>query len=275
MLLSLTLLAVVAASVVAVAAPATVAAATAPPFTDAYLIGCAHGSVECSQTMANQPPPVFDVRYTVSSGGSFTIHVVTALAPPMATRFYILSMLGYSVGGPFYRVLNIDANNKFVAQMGYRGSPAVDIPWVALQLSNATAGVVQPNVRGTVVFGTNEVVNKHTNPNCTALLCSMGFSVELFINLVDNPALDASDFSPFGTIDAAGMEVVDALYAGYGECADECDAAGDGDPFCVPNGSGGWRGVNLTRMLEAGDGGHPYLKAGFPLLDYVTGVEVL
>ena len=39
---------------------------------------------------------------------------------------------------------------------------------------------------------------------------------QVFINFVDNGNLDGMGFSPFGRV-ISGMDVVDAIYAGYGE----------------------------------------------------------
>ena len=154
----------------------------------------------------------------------------------------------------------------FVAQWGYRGAPPVDAAWLALRTSNATSRVLLPNTRGTVAFGTNEVPNDGSNPNCTAPLCSQGFSVELFVNLANNSAkLDGMGFSPFGVV--TDMTPADQLYAGYGECADLCDVEA-GDPYCAAKPGGGWEGVNLTAFLAEGSA---YTRRNFPLLDYVRG----
>ena len=131
------------------------------------------------------------------------------------------------------------------------------------------------------------------DPYCTAADCSMGFHVELFVNLADNPRLDAADFTPFGRVRSQDMPVLDALYAGYGECADVCDTEQypqtllpslsptpqmsrlfELSPYCLmDNNTHTWLGVNLTRMLSQ-DGGWPYLHAHFPKLDAVRGTDL-
>jgi Cyclophilin type peptidyl-prolyl cis-trans isomerase/CLD len=187
----------------------------------------------------------------------------------MAARFYVLSRLRYFEGAPFYRVLR-DASGSFVSQVGYRGAPSVDAAWITKRMSDETVRVLAPgNIRGTVAFGTNEV--KGPRGNCTASACSLGFSVELFVNTADNARLDASDFSPFGTISSEGMRVIDKLYAEYGELADLC-AGGDADPYCVADGHGGFRGVNLTRFIADGVA---YTASQFPRLDTVQSVELV
>ena len=237
-----------------------------PPPTDEFLIACARRAPACESVWSSPTPPLF--RATVpTSRGAFTVAVNTSLAPAMAARFYVLSLLSYWGGGPFYRVLALAPTERFVAQFGYRGAPTVDGAWIALQTSNVTSAVLQSNTRGTVAFGTGEVANDGRNPNCSAAECSLGFSVELFINLADNARLDAADFSPFGMVDAEGMRVVDALQAGYGELSDLCAQDGS-SPYCVKTAGGGFAGVNLTRFLSA-DGGEDYLRPHFPLLDRV------
>ena len=238
-----------------------------PPPTDAFLVQCARRAPECESVWSAPTPPLF--RATVpTSRGTFSVSVNASWAPAMAARFYVLSLLANWRAGPFYRVLSRSPAERFVAQFGYRGSPAGDGAWIVLQTSNETSAVVRSNARGTVAFGTGEVANSGANANCTAAECSLGFSVELFINLADNARLDAADFSPFGVVDGdAGMRVVDGLHAGYGELADLCAADGS-SPYCVKTASGGYAGVNLTRFLSP-EGGWDYLRPNFPLLDRV------
>jgi len=204
------------------------------------------------------------------------VQITTASSPAAAARAFLLARLGYADGAPFYRVLVAPGGGgggeqrRFVAQWGYRGSPAVDSAWLSLQTSNATAAVVPPgNVRGAVALGTSEVAGP-LPPYCTAAACSQGFSVEFFVNLANNNRLDNADFSTFGEIDEAGMARIDRLYSGYGECADLC-AQDASSPYCVPAPGGGWAGVNLTRWLLEGES---YLHA-FPLLDRVVRTELL
>lgn len=169
--------------------------------------------------MRAPPPAAFAVRFDTTQG-SFTVHVNSSWAPPMAQRFFALARLQYATGSPFYRVLRTNASHAFVSQWGYRGVPGVDQAWVGRQTSTATARVRQSNTRGSVAFGTSEIANNGNMPYCHSKLCSFGFSVELFVNLADNSRLDGSDFSPFGAIAEEDMAVVDRLYAGYGECSD-------------------------------------------------------
>jgi len=269
----------------AFAAIAALAAALTPR--DEFLISCAEESADCAPILGAPAPETFDVRFDLAGGSSYTVHVVSAWAPPMAQRFYALALLHYfdgdgvAVGAPFYRVLRTNSSHSFVTQFGYRGVPAVDSAWISSLTVNVTAPVAPAsggNRRGTVAFGTGEITRDASRtPYCTAPECSLGFSVELFVNLADNSAkLDPMAFSPFGYVDEAEMvAVVDPIFSGYGELLDICSQPGVGasDAYCVPDGSGSWKGVNLTHLTSSG--GVSYLEQGFPLLDYVAKATLL
>jgi len=242
---------------------------------DEFLIRCAHEAPDCRARMHAAPPPTFDIRVG-STRGDFTIHVVTAWAPPMAQRLYVLADLRYFQHSALYRVLYHNVSTRFVTQFGYRGVPRVDEAWIQWQTENITWSVQRPpgNARGTVAFGTGYTPNMHTNPNCSvrASYCSLGFQVELFINLGDNTGdsksqhdLDSPDFSPVGFIDESDMShVVDHFYAGYGELSTICEE--QPNIFCVRDSTGRYAGVDLNAYL---DQGNSYLRQHFPKLDYV------
>jgi peptidyl-prolyl cis-trans isomerase A (cyclophilin A) len=78
-------------------------------------------------------------------------------------------------------------------------------------------------------------------------------TTQLFINYGDNSRLDQRGFAPFGRV-VEGMEVVDQLYAGYGEGA--------------PQG----RGPSQARIQQEGNA---YLTGSFPNLDYVKKATLL
>jgi peptidyl-prolyl cis-trans isomerase A (cyclophilin A) len=75
----------------------------------------------------------------------------------------------------------------------------------------------------------------------------------VFINLVDNQRLDGMGFAAFGKV-VEGFDVVEKLYAGYGEGA--------------PYGSGPDQGK--VRTL-----GNAYLEASFPKMDGITKATVI
>jgi len=65
--------------------------------------------------------------------------------------------------------------------------------------------VTQSNKPGTLTFAT-------AGPNTR--------TTQLFINFGNNTCLDSQGFSPFGQV-TSGMDVVQKLYAGYGERPDQ------------------------------------------------------
>ena len=67
----------------------------------------------------------------------------------------------------------------------------------------------------------------------------------VFINLVDNARLDGMRFTPFARV-VRGMEIVDALYAGYGESP------------------------NQGRIIQEGNA---YLAKDFPKLDHIVSIS--
>jgi len=98
--------------------------------------------------------------------------------------------------------------------------------------------VRQHNTRGMVSFATAGPGTRTT---------------QLFINYGNNSALDGVGFSPFGRV-VEGMDVVDRLYAGYGEGA--------------PRG----RGPDQGRIQAEGNA---YLERGFSRLDSVTRATIV
>jgi len=118
----------------------------------------------------------------------------------------------------------------FMAQFGMHGDPEVMAVWRVARIADDP--VVGSNTRGTVSFAT-------AGPNTR--------TVQLFINHADNSRLDAQGFAPFGRV-VRGMETVDLLYAGYGESP--------------PRGQG-----PTQERIQAE--GNAYLRAEFPLMDYI------
>jgi cyclophilin family peptidyl-prolyl cis-trans isomerase len=99
--------------------------------------------------------------------------------------------------------------------------------------------VVQSNQRGTIAF---------------AFATANGRATQVFINLADNSRLDAQGFVPFGRV-VEGMDVVDALYGGYGETS-----------------GGGVRGGKQQPLF---DGGNAWLDAHFPRLDKLLRARIV
>lgn len=159
--------------------------------------------------------------------GEIEFECPSGWSPLGEQRIYELINGGFFSNIAFFRVLT-----GFVAQFGISGDPAVSAKW-----ENATIAddpVVASNLAGTLTFAT-------AGPNTR--------TTQLFINLVDNPRLDALGFSPVCKIaNAGGLAVARKLYAGYGEGA--------------PAG----KGPDQDAITTQGDS---YLKANFPLLDYI------
>lgn len=124
----------------------------------------------------------------------------------------------------------------FMVQFGINGDPAVNDAWRMARIPDDP--VTQSNAPGYVTFAMG-------GPNTR--------TTQIFINHGDNRNLDGMGFPPFGRV-VEGLEVVKSLHDGYGEGA--------------PRGRGPDQG-------QVQSGGNKYLKAGFPLLDYVKTATLL
>lgn len=176
-------------------------------------------------------PERFRVRLDTTKG-AVVIACTRAWAPLGADRFYTLVTSGYYDDSAFFRVVE----GKW-AQFGISGTPAVATAWRTRTIPDDPFR--ESNTRGTVAF---------------AFAAVDGRTTQVFINLVDNQAThDKEPFVPFGRI-VQGMDVVDALYDGYGESALGGIRAGRQEPL-------------FTR-------GNAYLKERFPLLDYIRTARV-
>lgn len=169
-------------------------------------------------------PDSFQVRFETSRG-PFTVQVTRALSPHGADRFYQLVSIGYFTDVRFFRVVP-----NFVAQFGMNGDPEVNARWASRTIPDDS--VRTTNARGTIVFATS-------GPNSR--------SNQLFINLVDNPRLDAMGFAPIGRV-IDGMDVVESLYSGYGESPDQ---------------------------TQISTSGNAYLERMFPKLDYIKSATIV
>jgi len=183
-----------------------------------------------SAAMRQRAPGTFRARFETRKG-SFVIAVQRDWAPLGADRFYNLVKSGYFDGARFFRVIP-----GFMAQFGIHGDPQVAAAWRDATIPDDP--VRQPNTRGAVSFATAGPGTRTT---------------QLFINYGDNSQLDGMGFAPLGQV-VEGMDVVDALYGGYGEGA--------------PRG----RGPDQGRIqLE----GNVYLEREFPRLDYVRVASIV
>src|SRR5580704_10961095 len=173
-----------------------------------------------------QAPATYQVKFTTTKG-DFTISVTRAWAPLGADRFYNLVRHHFYDNASFFRV-----HPKFVVQWGISAFPAVTAAWEHAPIKDDS--VVQSNLRGYVTYAKTDKPDTRTT--------------EVFINLHDNQRLDTTGgFAPFGQV-TEGLEVVDALYSGYGEAP--------------PDG----QGPEQDKIEKLGKS---YLDKGFPNLDSI------
>jgi peptidyl-prolyl cis-trans isomerase A (cyclophilin A) len=155
-----------------------------------------------------------------TSRGAFVIELDSAAAPLGVARFKELVAAEYFDEARFFRVMP-----GFMAQFGMHADPATNAAWKDRDIPDEP--VKRSNLRGTISFA-NAGANTRSN--------------QLFINFADNVFLDAMGFSPIGHV-VEGMDVVDALYGGYGE------------------------GSNQQGRIDAE--GNAFLTREFPQLDYI------
>jgi cyclophilin family peptidyl-prolyl cis-trans isomerase len=177
------------------------------------------------------PPQVFQVRVETTQG-AFVVEAHPEWAPQGVERFRELVKVGYFDDSRFFRVVA-----GFIAQFGVAGDPKVTMAWKERRIPDDP--VRQSNVRGTLAYAM-------TGPGTR--------STQIYINLADNARLDAQGFAPIGRV-VSGLDVVDRLYAGYGEGA-----------------GGGMRGGQQGKILA---GGKAYLDASFPRLDHLVRARIV
>jgi peptidyl-prolyl cis-trans isomerase A (cyclophilin A) len=177
-------------------------------------------------------PDAFRVKFETSKG-DFVVEVNRTWAPNGADRFYNLVKNGFYDEVRFFRVIR--QPRPFMAQFGIHGDPAVSAVWRGASIPDDP--VKESNKRGMLTFAT-------AGPNTR--------TTQLFINYTDNTFLDGQGFSPLGKI-VEGMDVVDGLYAEYGEGA--------------PRG----RGPDQSKVQNEGN---KYLAAQFPQLDFIKKATV-
>jgi len=182
-------------------------------------------------SLTEKAPASFRVRFETTQG-AFVVKVNRAWSPLGADRFYNLVKHGYYDGNSLFRV-----RPGFVVQWGIHPRPEVASAWSNAIFRDDPRG--QSNTRGRVTFATG---GPHTR------------TTQLFINLVDNGRLDSKGFTPFGEVEAGGLEVVQKFYSGYGEGA--------------PMG----KGPDQERMEREGQA---YVKAQFPKLDSIKRAVIL
>jgi len=170
-------------------------------------------------------PEAYHVRFETTRG-DVVFEIRREWAPHGADRFYNLVRTGYYDDVRFFRVVE-----GFMAQFGINGDPRTAVTWAQQSIPDDPMGVLS-NTRGTLTFAMAGPASRTT---------------QLFINFVDNVGLDEQGFTPIGRV-VEGMDVVDRVYAGYGEMA--------------PRGGGPAPQFILQR-------GNRWLRAEYPRLDYI------
>jgi peptidyl-prolyl cis-trans isomerase A (cyclophilin A) len=200
-------------------------------FSAALLFGALSAQVPANAANLGDPsslnekaPAVYKAKFDTSKG-TFVIEVHRDWSPNGADRFYNLVKNDYYNDVRFFRVID-----GFMVQFGISGNPDLSAVWREARIPDDK--VKESNQRGYVSFATAGPGTRTT---------------QVFINFGDNGGLDGLGFSPFGQV-VSGMDVVDALYNGYGEGA--------------PRGAGPDQGRMQTE-------GNAYLMTDFPKLDYV------
>ena len=190
----------------------------------------------CAQSLSNpaaltaQAPAEYKVKFDTSKG-VFVVDVHRDWAPQGADRFYNLIKNGFYNDARFFRVVS-----GFMVQFGINGDPKIQAAWRDASIPDDP--VKQSNKRGMITFATR-------GPNTR--------TTQVFINYADNGRLDAMGCAAFGQV-VSGMNVVDALYSGYGEGA--------------PRGAG----PEQSRIQSEGNA---YLTQAFPKLDYIKTATIV
>lgn len=162
-------------------------------------------------TLKARAPEMYRVRLNTTKG-DVILDITRAWAPLGADRFYNLVRAGFFTNMTFFRVVP-----RFIVQFGISPRPDVAKAWFRANIADDP--VKQSNKRGTITFAT-------AGPNTR--------TTQLFINYGDNAGLDSQGFSPFGQV-VEGMDVVDKIYAGYGEQPDQARLQSEGKAYTDKN----------------------------------------
>jgi peptidyl-prolyl cis-trans isomerase A (cyclophilin A) len=176
-------------------------------------------------------PSTFNVQFTLlfkspnpPTSKVVVLEVNKAWAPIGVQRFWELLKARYYDLNGLFRVVP-----GFVIQWGINGVPSVSERWNATIKDDP---VKASNVRATLSYATAGPDTRTT---------------QLFVNLANNSFLDSQGFAPFAKV-ISGMDVIDAVYAGYGGNPDQ-----------------------NTIYAQ----GNAYLQSQFPLLTYIETAVVI
>lgn len=158
-------------------------------------------------SLRERAPDVFLVRLETTKG-NMTLRLDRSWAPNGVDRFYNLVRAGYYNNVYFFRCLD------FMVQAGISSRPAVARVWANQNIPDDP--VKQTNRRGTITMAAA------ASPNTR--------STQIFINRTNNARLDPLGFAPLGEV-IEGLEVVDAIYSGYGEEPDQFRITNEGEAY--------------------------------------------
>jgi peptidyl-prolyl cis-trans isomerase A (cyclophilin A) len=195
------------------------------------------GPLRLSQDLA--VPDSFVVAFETSRG-RFDVMARKQWSPNGVDRLYTLVRARHYDDARFFRVVK-----DFVAQFGLASDPRVNNAWKIRGIGDEP--VRHTNSRGTIAYARGGPGTR---------------SVQLYINLKDNPRLDSLNgfgFPPIAEV-VTGLAVVDSLYSGYGESTPRTGAQ--------PGRSGPSQDSIVTQ-------GNAYLIRGWPKLDYIKTARVV
>jgi len=164
---------------------------------------------------------------------SFTLSVHPDWAPLGAQRIRELAEAKFFDGVRFFRVVE-----GFMAQFGIHGDPSVSKQWQNKRIKDDPKKPDIGNKRGKVSFAMAGADTRTT---------------QLFINFVNNAALDNMGFTPVAELSKEDMEVVDRIYI-----------VGEG----APSGPGPNQGSIQAK-------GNAYLNEKYPKLSYIKSCSLV
>jgi len=182
-------------------------------------------------TWQERAPELFRIRFETTDG-EFVLESFRRWSPQGVDRLYNLVRLGFYDATRVYRV-----RDGVFAQFGLSGDPEVNREWYDRTMPDDPQR--HSNLRGVVSYAMLPEPDTRTT--------------QIFVNLRDNPDYDEQGFMPVARV-IEGMEVVDQLYAGYGETA-----------------GGGMRGGNQGRILTEGNA---HLDDDFPRLSRIVSARI-
>jgi len=189
------------------------------------------GPTKPAQWAKKTAPERFVAEFETTKG-TFEIEARREWSPAAVDRLYVLIKSGYYEDIAFFRVIP-----NFVAQFGISNDSTLYATWNRIPVPDEE--VIQGNDRGTIAFARDTAQTRTS---------------QLYINLKDNNRLDTISFNkvkgfPVIAKVTQGMDVVDALYKGYG--ADIQDKQDSIAQF-----------------------GNEYLRKGWPKLDYIKQARI-